>query len=155
MQDEGRAVARKEIWMKVFDFEQIATWVKAELGLVPLDPYYNPYLWQLCPCITIVILTYPYYIGSYAHAAFPYELQSGSKGTKSRFGFTQVAICSKYFFHPVFFSSHRMTFLLHKKNAESLESAGNPGIFSPYSDLSAAHLCARTHMPCPWEGTRM
>ena len=24
--------------------KQIATWVKSQLGLVPLDPYYNPYL---------------------------------------------------------------------------------------------------------------
>ena len=45
MLQEYHTVSRKKTG-EFFDFEQIATWViqKAELGLVPLDLYCDPYL---------------------------------------------------------------------------------------------------------------
>ena len=42
IQEEGRAVARKKIWMKKFNFKQIATWVKPNLGLCVWIPIVIP-----------------------------------------------------------------------------------------------------------------
>ena len=104
MQEEGRAVARKEIWMNIYDFEQIATCVKAELSLAPLDPYYNPYLWQLCPCIIIVILTYLYYI----LAVMPMQRSLTNhnwdpKGPSRDLGSLKSRFAQNHLFHPDFF----------------------------------------------------
>ena len=41
MQEEGCAGARKKIWVKKIDFEQIAIMGEGKSRLVPLDPYCN------------------------------------------------------------------------------------------------------------------
>ena len=95
------------------DLRQIATWIKSNLSW---------YLW-----IPIVVPKGTLY--------GPKEgLQYGSKGTKPRFDFTQVAICFK--------SLCLMMFFLHKKTTEPDE----PEFFSTAVRKWAAQLFAADHV---------
>ena len=109
------------------------SWVKANIGVVPLYSHCNPYK------VPIVLRIGPYRV--------PFGITIGIQRHNPRFAFTHDRDLLKIkFFHPDFFSSHRTTFLLHKKRAESPEPAGKP--WNPFSLLCGLACRASCSHPC-------